>query len=35
MDIDVRRINRQATGVDVHRSKLPAMEPEFLALTKH
>ena len=27
MDIHVRRINRQATDVDVHRTKLPTMEP--------
>jgi hypothetical protein len=35
MDIHVRRINGQATDVDVHRTKLLTLEPPYLAVTKH
>jgi hypothetical protein len=34
MDIHVRRINGQATDVDVHRTKLLTLEPPYLAVTK-
>ena len=27
LDVHVRRINRKTTDVDVHRTKLPTMEP--------
>ena len=35
MDIHVRRINGQATDVDVHRTELLTLESQFLAVPKH
>jgi hypothetical protein len=35
MDIHVRRINGQATDVDVHRTELLTLERQFLAVTKY